>query len=342
MFWRKKTEDRVNIFSLVRVNDRIQLKVYGRAYLSRVEDIRGQELFVGAPVEQNRVRMLPTGREVTVSLFAVHGLQQFSAVVVRMETNRIPLVVLSNFKAIGTVQRREYVRVLQKLPIRYRPLSGPKGGGPWFNGITNDLSGGGVQLTVRHCGLEVGDLLEIELFLPGEEPISAVGQVVRSTQGYFSILSGQTIGIKFTEIDSAERDRIVRYVFKKQSEMLDSRRSFVRVRQRVEVSYRRSNKHSFERGYTLDMSTGGLRLVALSGESFNTGDILDIWIVLSNSTIIGATGEVVWVGNGKETSAQEQQIGIKFTKIDSESRALLADFLSGARTEDNQLDDKAA
>ncbi|MDI6829057.1 MAG: flagellar brake protein, partial [Armatimonadota bacterium] len=85
MFWRKKTKDDVDIFSFVRVNDRLQLKVYGRSYLSRVEDIRGRELFVGAPVEQGETKILPPGREVRVSLFATHGLQQFSAVVVRME-----------------------------------------------------------------------------------------------------------------------------------------------------------------------------------------------------------------------------------------------------------------
>ncbi|MDI6827455.1 MAG: PilZ domain-containing protein, partial [Armatimonadota bacterium] len=250
--------------------------------------------------------------------------------------------VLSNFKPLGTVQRREYVRIPERLPVRYRLLSGSKGGGQFLNGTTNDLSGGGAQLVVRHCKPEVGDLMEMELLLPAEKPVCAVGQVVRVAQPSLPMLNCRTIAIQFTDINPAERDRIIRYVFKRQSEMLDSRRSFVRIKHRVEVSYRRPNKHSFEKGYTIDMSTGGLRLVALSDENFKVGDVLDIWIILSSSTIIGATGEIVWIANGKQPSDNEKQIGLKFTKIDLESRTALAEFLSCAQTADNQLDIKAA
>jgi len=110
----------VDISNLVSINDRVQLVVRGVTYHSRVEDINEGELSIGCPIKGGKVIDVKPGSKVMLNLFLDEGLMQYQAVAVRIEPNRIPLLVVSNLVNKGQVQRRAFVRVQDKLQVRYR------------------------------------------------------------------------------------------------------------------------------------------------------------------------------------------------------------------------------
>jgi hypothetical protein len=84
------------------------------------------------------------------------------------------------------------------------------------------LSGNGMQFSSQRC-YSLGDILELKMILTLDRSaaIYTYGEVVRAgsqSNGYF-------INIRFTAIDHAIRDRIVRFVFETEREMIRQRKS---------------------------------------------------------------------------------------------------------------------
>jgi len=105
---------------------------------------------------------------------------------------------------------RAYFRVAVSIPVRYR-LDGRIGHAA---GWINDLSGGGIKLVTEE-DLPANSVIALRFALPdSEEPIHARGRVVLS---YRDDPRGRYAhGVRFTAIDGAQREMIVRYVHKLQ------------------------------------------------------------------------------------------------------------------------------
>jgi hypothetical protein len=104
---------------------------------------------------------------------------------------------------VQLIQRREFVRVDAMVPVSYKPM-GPQG---WtVDTSTVNVSGGGFMISGRE-GLREGESCEFLVHLDGEEGgvLQVSGTVVRETAA--------GLGIRFDEIDEAERDRVIRWVF---------------------------------------------------------------------------------------------------------------------------------
>ncbi len=317
MLWRRRSREPANILKLARVNDRIRLEIGEDSYLSRVEDIRPEEIHVAAPVEQGLVKTVAPGQEVIVDLFAGAGLRRFAGVAREVVTRGVPVLVVANFRDLGIIQRREYVRIRQKLFVRYRAESGRDSLGPWCDAVTSDVSGGGIQLvTTQTDRIAVGDFIEVELFLPDEKPVRAVARVLRVSGSRGRVASSVSLGVQFVQIHPAEQSRIVRYVFKKESEMLDAHREFVPCRQRATIAYERGEGEVCERkGYVREMSMGGVRMAVPDADDLSVGDSLEISIGLGGSGTVKARCEVISLRAGEKGSAREYQIGLKFVKL---------------------------
>lgn len=83
-------------------------------------------------------------------------------------------------------------------------------------GTTTDLSGGGLMFRCNTV-MKLGEQIEITVFL-GEETVKAVGKVVRFVQMPAHTKYKYSVGLEFTEINEKERDKIIKYIFKKQLE----------------------------------------------------------------------------------------------------------------------------
>jgi len=112
-------------------------------------------------------------------------------------------------------ERRKYVRLDTRLKITYTILKDKRNSDRLTE--TRDISGGGIRLFLTE-GVPVGSLLKLTILLPEDpQPVVSVGRVVWIEE--FSILHSQKqegkileAGVEFTEIDSKDRDRIIKYV----------------------------------------------------------------------------------------------------------------------------------
>ena len=130
------------------------------------------------------------------------------------------------------MQRRSYVRLDITMPVKYAEVAkeleslleenGWEGilqdsSIPWETGTIMDISGGGINLAANRP-LEEGD--RVYVYIRSEElEIGIKGEVVRR---YTKILDNVAVyhhGVKFVEINEAERDRIIGFIFKKYREI---------------------------------------------------------------------------------------------------------------------------
>lgn len=224
MIWhrgsRESTAGSANINELVGVNDRVQLEVHGRTYLSRIEDIRGEDLYTGCPIDSGKIVHIKPGTRVLLNIFLDEGLKQFETTARETVSDRVPLLVVSGFKDKGQVQRRDYVRVRDKLQVRYR-MEGTIGNvSSWWAGVTRDVSGGGLQISIEaDKGITVGDFLETELQIPNDKSVRAIARVVRVASVVGKMIS---VGVLFVQIHPVEQRRIVVYVSRKQVEQVNA------------------------------------------------------------------------------------------------------------------------
>ncbi len=332
MRWFGKAKEQTDIFRLVRVNDRIQVELDGKTHLSRIEDIQGDELHVAAPVERGGSPTVRSGQDITVNLFEGMGIKQFYGTVIRVETSRVAIVVVGDLKFVGTIQRREHVRISQKVPVRFRLEEGPDGRAPWFEGATQDISGGGMQIVADSRGIDAivkGDLLEIELYLPDQSPVKAVGQIVRASSSNPLTATTVRFGVQFVDIGAGERSRIVRYVLRRQADTLSSRREFTACRERVAIQYRgisegaSSGLHST---FTREMSATGLKMALEKGDLAAVGEKLSLYVSLPDMQTVEAEAEIVWMEEGMAGAGEV--IGLRFTTIDRQSQQMISQFLT--------------
>ena len=83
--------------------------------------------------------------------------------------------------------------------------------------MTNDLSGGGIKITFNR-GLKEGTRVELSFELERGEVINALGEIVR-TEKVGEGNDRYWLAIKFTDILESDRNKIVKFVFKKQVEL---------------------------------------------------------------------------------------------------------------------------
>ncbi len=120
-------------------------------------------------------------------------------------------------------ERREFVRVRASLGVRYKFLNraGEDAGDKVYEGVTQNLSGGGLLLTGKIPDVEwIPDLLMqkivigVNIVLPDSpEPIKALTRVAWAEA--FKEGSGKcAFGLMFREITKEAQDKIVRFIIK--------------------------------------------------------------------------------------------------------------------------------
>ena len=117
----------------------------------------------------------------------------------------VTMLRVDHTSKVQLIQRREFVRVDAMLPVTYRPI-GITG---WTAETTTiNVSGGGFMISGRQA-LRMDQIMEFTLTLDGDGaeagPLDVVGQVVREMPG--------GLGIRITQLDERERERLIRWVF---------------------------------------------------------------------------------------------------------------------------------
>jgi len=163
---------------------------------------------------------LKPGRRVSLEFRDDRAMYRLVSEIVAVKDRPVPLVGVSADGEVERLQRREYYRLPLSVPVEARREDEPEG--QWVTGHTLDLSAGGMRLSIRLDAQE-RDRLELRIYVGEEDMIPAVAEVVRREVPVGPQLPERVprgrFGLRFVEIDTRDRDRIVRFIFKEQGRL---------------------------------------------------------------------------------------------------------------------------
>lgn len=117
---------------------------------------------------------------------------------------------------IEKIQMREFVRIDAMVAVYIQNMPNGEDVKP-LKLFTKDISGGGLQLVAREK-IKIGSKLQMNIEIPDFETINAIGEVVRVEQPQADNLLFW-IGIRFLDIQEKDRNKIIKFVFKKELEI---------------------------------------------------------------------------------------------------------------------------
>lgn len=214
----------------VAVNDLVELEVTdgptkGR-YRTRVENVHDDgRLLLAAPMKGGVRVFIPRDTSVVVHALKADRARGaryvgHASVIGRQEEGGVVMLVVA-VPRWERVQLRSWARVTATVPVKYRPLRPPhERPACWISTESRDIGGGGLMLRTKHL-LEPGQFLELAIELP-QRPVQAVAEVVRvqapdDREGEPE--TGYAAALKFVTIAEPDRDRIIRFVLRRQAEM---------------------------------------------------------------------------------------------------------------------------
>lgn len=166
-----------------------------------IKEVYSDRIFLNFPDEAlDYAEYLDEGTEISIKVFTPTGIKVFDSIVLYspLEEN----FVIEYAEISTEIQRREYTRVLfeTKVVIQREDKS---------NVVTNtiDISGGGLKFFYEDNMISE-EQVNITLFLPQGRSIQAKGAIICTKK-----LPDTEHVLYFTEIDEADRDRIVKLCF---------------------------------------------------------------------------------------------------------------------------------
>ena len=175
---------------------------------SRVEDVRDDGRIVIANPSVDGVDFtLAVGREVGLEWSIKRGVARQDAVVVAHVDVGVPALLLQPLGAAVAHQRRGFVRVEALLPVAVVREDGEE-----HRGTTLDVSGGGLRAVIS-TQLEDGEGVKVAIGLPDQPPVRCHACTIR-------FVDKDTYAFEFDEIEPSERERLIRFVFSYQRELL--------------------------------------------------------------------------------------------------------------------------
>ncbi|HEY3269364.1 MAG TPA: PilZ domain-containing protein [Armatimonadota bacterium] len=203
------------------VNDSVKLRLRGKFHSSRVEDMDADGLWVAWPsVLGVPVRLHDNDEDVVLVSSVSSGMQGFKANIIERREGPPAVLRVVPREAVGAVQRRDYARVPDTVPVRFRILDVKAvKAGDTIETTSRNISGGGLLVFVeRQSRPFAGDRLALDIDLPQAGTIRAQGQViwvdnVKDSHELFEM------ALRFVDIREADRQTIIRRVYARQAEL---------------------------------------------------------------------------------------------------------------------------
>lgn len=186
---------------------------------SMLQDITSTgELVVTQPMRDGIPIELRPSDSIKVLFFREEGCFAFDCQLAdRFKIENADLFSIRQISPIEKIQRRQFYRLKIVLPVEIKILD-DKEDSPILKGYSIDISGNGLRLNIDQK-LDVNSMIKCNIKLSSNESVSVKGRVVRaSLDNKFAYK--YDIGISFVDIPSATQDRIVKFVFEKQRELI--------------------------------------------------------------------------------------------------------------------------
>lgn len=204
-----------------KINQRLTLilpeKVSVAECYSRIEDMTSEAMTIAMPMSKGYPIIIPNGSTVWGRVVENGQVYQFQSTVTGKRISPLPVWILTLPANITKVQQRSFVRLDIVLPVKIQVMPNEHDGDvPFTDLLTKNISGGGVCL-ITQDKLKLGTKLNVQLQLPEQEAWIISSEVVRldmpqnDRQLYW-------IGVKFLDIAEPIRNRLIRFIFRKQLE----------------------------------------------------------------------------------------------------------------------------
>lgn len=207
---------------MLRVNGRVELQVLQGATwatcAARIAEVGSDRFKVTVPAGAGRAVPLLAGERLVGRVEVDGVLYQFECAVLGHQVQPVHAVELSLPARFQKVQRRDFLRLSVRLPVRYRLAAARHlGAVPADERCTwlTDLSGSGCSAVLAEV-LPAGTLVDLFLSLPPRTEIHAIAEVVRVKEGTAG--SGHIAGLRFVRLAEQCRQQIIRYIFREERE----------------------------------------------------------------------------------------------------------------------------
>lgn len=189
----------------------------GARYPSRIEEITPHHLHFAMPMSKGVPVILLSGTKFFGKVVSDGMVWQFTSIYVDKKGLPVPLWIAEKPFDIKQIQQRNFVREQMSLSMKvsFRAVGANDVEDESLAVITKDVSGGGVLFASKKP-IRVGDKIRLLLELDGK--VETLGEVVRVGKSIDPTIGITWVAVSFIEIAERDRDKIIKFVFKKQME----------------------------------------------------------------------------------------------------------------------------
>jgi c-di-GMP-binding flagellar brake protein YcgR len=211
--------------SELKPNQKVYIEVENNeqfAYLpTRLAEIGDGFVVIENPIRSGAIYPLRIGETVIVKFIHLNTFFGFSGQVIERENAPLAIAKLAvpDMEAESTMQRRQHVRIDVTVPFKLSILEGLRVV-ETVDLQTADLSTGGLAFFTKNRHFQGGQLVRVNLNLPGGEPIWTECLVVRAYSEKFGPEVRYRVALQFVQIEEKDRDHIAFFVFEKQREYI--------------------------------------------------------------------------------------------------------------------------
>lgn len=180
---------------------------------SQLVDKKDQNLYISSPIKKGVSYPLFQGQQINIIFYRDEkGIYSFLGEVVQKLNIKFPIYMIKPLSFREKIQRRFYYRLQVLTKVAIRRLKEDS----WLEGLTKDLSGGGLKLIVNQA-FKIGEKVECIIILDKNEEVNVAGEIVRSVRDI--VTNEYEIGIRYVDISEKTRNDIIAFIFKKQREL---------------------------------------------------------------------------------------------------------------------------
>lgn len=203
-----------------RINQRLEIMLHNQKkvehYPSRIEELTPQYMAVAMPMSKGHPIILNAGEIFHGKTTAGGAVYQFTSVFKEKKLKPLPLWVVSLPYDIRKIQQRAFVRIAIAIPLELQIIDEQEEQQEPYYVSTKDLSGGGLRIICQQP-LPIGTKVLVKIQLPEMGEVQTNGEVSRNEQPQAD-RQLFWIGIKFLDIKEFSREKIIKFIFKKQLE----------------------------------------------------------------------------------------------------------------------------
>ena len=215
----------------LKINERVEFKVDKDIYKSNIQDIISKNsIAINIPVSGTKSYLPHIGESVVFYVFFFFAYYKYKGTLSsRFLEGGLRLLIIDNIKDLGKIQRREDYRIPISLEISYAHISEEialkglsnnliKGQVEKFNSTRCiDLSAGGIKIFTKEK-MENNDYVLMKINLCSNECIFVISKVIRVEKDFE--IKHYKVGCKFENLNNIDREKIARFIFKKQRELM--------------------------------------------------------------------------------------------------------------------------